>query len=75
MRNKTALSLGLLAALIATAAIARPPGPEVAGEFYVYFDQNGEVVGHASLDCQGDYHQSGTLTNFYSNGYAICNPR
>lgn len=75
MRNKTVLGLGLLAALIATAAFARPPGPEVAGEFYVYFDKNGEVVGHASLDCEGRYYQSGTLTNFYSNGYATCNPR
>ncbi|MFC3550248.1 hypothetical protein ACFOLC_04395 [Lysobacter cavernae] len=75
MRNKTALSLGLLAALVATAAFARPPGPAVAGEFYVYFDQSGEVVGRASIDCLGEFHQTGKATNFYSNGYAVCNPR
>lgn len=74
MRNKIVLTLSLLAAIAATAAIARPPGPDQIGEFYYYFDKNGQVVGNASLDCQGNYYESGIRTNFYSNGYAICNP-
>ena len=64
MRRKTALTLGLLAALVATAAIARPPGPDEIGEFYFYFDQNGEIVGSASLDCEGNLYESGIRTNF-----------
>lgn len=74
MHRKTALTLGLLAALVATAAIARPPGPDEIGEFYFYFDQNGEIVGSASLDCEGNLYKSGVRTNFYSSGHAICNP-
>lgn len=74
MRKKLALACITAAALYATVAFARPPGPDQIGEFYFYFDEQGEVVGSASLDCDGVYSESGVRTNHYSNGFAICNP-
>jgi hypothetical protein len=72
MRNPLILALGLAASLIATAALARPPGPDEIGEFYFYFDANGEIVGEASMDCNGNLFESGVRTNSYSSGHAIC---
>lgn len=72
MRKMIIVALGI--ALYAGAALARPPGPESIGEFYVYFNAAGQVVGEASIDCQGSLHQSGVRTNSYSIGYAICLP-
>lgn len=74
MRRKTALVFGLLAAIAAGVAIARPPGPDEIGEFYFYFDQDGNIVGSASLDCEGNLYESGIRTDFYSSGHAVCNP-
>lgn len=72
MRKMIALTLGI--ALYAGTALARPPGPDGIGEFYVYFDAAGQVVGEASMDCQGNLHETGARTNRYSVGYAICLP-
>lgn len=74
MQLKTRLAIGLTLAAIATAAFARPPGPDQLGEFYYYFDDSGQTVGTASIDCDGVYRESGVRTNRYSNGYAFCNP-
>lgn len=74
MRRKTALIFGLLAAIAAGVAVARPPGPDEIGEFYFYFDQDGNIVGSASLDCEGNLYESGIRTNAYSSGHAVCNP-
>lgn len=72
MRKMIALALGVT--LYAGIALARPPGPDEIGEFYVYFDAAGQVVGEASMDCQGNLHETGVRTNRYSVGYAICLP-
>ncbi|MGO1001526.1 DUF6289 family protein [Lysobacter sp. CA196] len=75
MRKSFALGLGLVAALVATVALARPPGPDEIGEFYVYFDAAGKVVGQAQLSCEGVYSESGVRTASYSAGHMVCNPR
>jgi hypothetical protein len=36
MRKSFAIGIGLAAALVATVALARPPGPDEIGEFYFY---------------------------------------
>lgn len=72
MRKMIVIALGI--ALYAGAALARPPGPDEIGEFFVYFDAAGQVVGEASVDCQGNLHETGVRTNRYSSGYAICLP-
>ncbi len=74
MRKSLPLALGLAAALVATAALARPPGPDEIGEFYVYFDEAGNVVGQAELSCDGIYSESGVRTSRYSAGHMICPP-
>ncbi|RPE77290.1 DUF6289 family protein [Vulcaniibacterium tengchongense] len=68
------LLLGLALAFAATAAIAIPPGPDEIGEFYFYFDEAGNEVGGASIDCQGHYSEWGVRTANYSAGHRICPP-
>lgn len=68
------IALGLGAALFATTALARPPGPDEIGEFYVYFNASGQIVGQASMDCEGVLHETGVRTSRYSAGYTFCNP-
>lgn len=72
MRKMLVIALGV--ALYAGAALARPPGPNEIGEFFVYFNAAGQVVGEASMDCQGNLHETGVRTSRYSSGYAICLP-
>lgn len=74
MRKSFALGLGLSAALVATAALARPPGPDEIGEFYVYFDAAGTVVGQAELSCSDVYTETGVRTAKYSSGHMSCPP-
>lgn len=74
MRKSFALGLGLTAALVATAALARPPGPDEIGEFYFYYDAANKVVGEARLSCDGKYSESGVRTANYSSGHLICPP-
>ena len=74
MRKSFALGLGLSAALVATAALARPPGPDEIGEFDFYFDAAGNVVGQAELSCSGVYTESGVRTAKYSSGHMVCPP-
>jgi hypothetical protein len=73
--RKITLMFGLATTLVATAALARPPIADEIGEFYIYFDDAGNVVGQSAMDCEGKYYQSGVLTSRYSRGKAICNPR
>lgn len=68
------IALGLGAALFATTALARPPGPDEIGEFYFYYDTSGQIVGQASMDCDGVLHETGIRTSRYSAGHLICNP-
>lgn len=75
MRLKIALAIGLAASAIAATATAAYPGPDEIGEFYVYFDDSGNVVGRAAMDCEGNLTSSGRRTDNYSVGYAYCNPR
>ena len=72
MRKRIVIGLGLALAVYATAALARPPIADEIGEFYVYFDASGNVVGESSMDCDGTYYQSGMLTSRYSSGHAFC---
>lgn len=74
MRHSFALGVGFAAALVATVALARPPGPDEIGEFYVYFDASGAVVGQAQLSCSGVYTESGVRTANYSAGHMSCPP-
>lgn len=74
MRKSFTFGLGLAAALVATVALARPPGPDEIGEFYVYFDASGAVVGEAQLSCSGVYTESGIRTARYSAGHMMCPP-
>lgn len=74
MRKSFALGFGLAAAMVATVALARPPGPDEIGEFYFYFDAAGNEVGHAQLSCSGVYTESGVRTANYSAGHMICPP-
>lgn len=71
-RTSALLAFGASALLYATIASARPPVADELGEFYAYFDESGNQVGSSSLDCDGNYSQSGRLTARYSNGYAFC---
>lgn len=64
--------MALAAALAATAALAAPPGPKYWGDIYVYFDEQGQEVGRASIDCDGVLHRSGQVTSHYSYGQATC---
>ncbi|MGK4005293.1 DUF6289 family protein [Sorangium sp. So ce1036] len=73
--RKITLLLGLATTLVATAALARPVIADEIGEFYIYFDAEGRVVGRSSMDCEGNYYESGVLTNRYSRGQAFCMPR
>lgn len=72
MNKKAVAGLALAAALAATAALAAPPGPKYWGDIYVYFDDHGQQVGYASIDCHGVLHRSGQTTSRYSYGQATC---
>jgi hypothetical protein len=74
MRKSFAIGIGLAAALVATVALARPPGPDEIGEFYFYYDANGDVVGSAELSCAGVLTESGVRTAKYSSGHMFCPP-
>jgi Family of unknown function (DUF6289) len=50
MRNKIALTLGLVAAIVTTAALA-VIGPTQPGDYVYYRDDNNEVVGQAWIAC------------------------
>ena len=73
-RKNLLFALGLGALVYASSAFARPPIADEIGEFYFYFDQDGNIVGSASLDCEGNLYESGIRTNSYSSGHAVCNP-
>ena len=68
------IALGLGAALYAGSALAIPPGPDEIGEFYVYFSRTGQIVGQATMSCEGVLHQTGVRTNLFGNGYFVCDP-
>ncbi|GAB3336447.1 DUF6289 family protein [Marilutibacter aestuarii] len=70
MRMKVMLGLGLVVAIAAGAALAKPRN----GELGVYLDPNGNVVGTYSVSCDGVFSYSGTRTsNAVANGQLFCN--
>lgn len=77
MRKSLAIGAGLAAVLVATVALARPPGPTAAGDFYFWFKDSTytELAGEASISCDGVYSESGKRTEFPSNGKLICPQR
>lgn len=74
-RKTLLLAVGAAALAYAATAFARPPIADEIGEFYFYFDENGNEVGSTSMDCEGNFSQSGVLTSNYSRGIAFCNLR
>ncbi len=72
-RKNLLLALGLGALVYASSAFARPPIADEIGEFYFYYDEQGNAVGSTSMDCDGNFYQSGVLTSNYSRGIAFCN--
>lgn len=73
-RKKLLLALGLGALVYASSAFARPPIADEIGEFYFYYDEQGNEIGSTSMDCDGNFSQSGELGARYSRGYLICPP-
>ncbi len=73
-RTSALLAFGAATLLYATLASARPPIADELGEFYFYYDDAGNQVGSSSVDCDGNFSQSGRLTARYGNGYAFCPP-
>lgn len=74
MRTKLLLSLGAAALVYASSALARPPIADEIGEFYFYYDEQGNEVGSTSMDCDGNFSQTGQLSARYSSGHLICPP-
>lgn len=71
-RTKLLAALGLSAALVAGAALARPNN----GDMGVYLDAEGNVVGTWVMSCDGQFSWSGTRTSkSITNGQLFCNPR
>ncbi len=70
MRMKVMLGLGLVLAIAAGVAMAKPRN----GELGVYLDADGNVVGTYSVSCDGAFSYSGTRTpNAVANGHLFCN--
>ena len=70
MRMKVMLGLGLVLAIAAGVAMAKPRN----GEMGIYLDDGGNVVGTYSVSCDGVFSYSGTRTsNFVANGQLFCN--
>lgn len=60
---KRTLRLGLAGALLAAAGIVLAvPGPSKPGDYYVYRDDSGAVVGRSWIDCKGERFDEGTPT-------------
>jgi hypothetical protein len=74
LRKNVLLALGAAALVYASSAFARPPIADEIGEFYFYYDEQGNEVGSTSMDCDGNFSQSGELSARYSRGYLICPP-
>ncbi len=70
-RTKLLAALGLSAALVAGAALARPNN----GDMGVFLDANGNVVGTWVMSCDGQYSWSGQRGTPVKNGQLFCNPR
>ena len=70
MRMKVMLGLGLVLAIAAGVAMAKPRN----GELGIYLDDGGNVVGTDSGSCDGVFSYSGTRTsNSVANGQLFCN--
>lgn len=73
-RRSTRIALALGAALAIGVAVAAAPGPTSPGEFYYYFNANGQVVGYRAIDCYGNASGWGKTSTRYENGYQLCLP-
>jgi Family of unknown function (DUF6289) len=73
-RHGARIALALAAACVIGAAIAAAPGPTSNGEFYYYFDANGNTIGYRAINCNGTLAAWGKTSARYSNGYALCLP-
>jgi hypothetical protein len=70
MRTKLVIGLGLVVALAAGLAIAKPRN----GDLGVYLDDSGNVVGTFAMSCDGVFSYEGTRTaNAVTNGHMFCN--
>lgn len=70
MRTKLVIGLGLVVALAAGLAIAKPRN----GDLGVYLDDSGNVVGTFAMSCDGVFSYEGTRTaNAVTNGQMFCN--
>jgi hypothetical protein len=70
MRTKLVIGLGLVVALAAGLAVAKPRN----GDLGIYLDDSGNVVGTFSVSCDGVLSTSGTRTsNAVTNGHLFCN--
>lgn len=68
-----ALAAGLIAAAGVGAAIAAV-GPTGPGQFYYYYDADGQVVGYSAIHCDGTREAWGKATRDYADGVFICDP-
>jgi hypothetical protein len=68
------IAFAFAASCVIGAAIAAPPGPTAIGEFYYYFDANGNNIGYRTIKCDGTRIGWGKTSTRYSNGYALCLP-
>jgi hypothetical protein len=63
MEMKTVLRFTLTAMLLAAAGmVVAVPGPSKPGDYYVYRNDAGDVVGRAWINCQGERFDEGTPT-------------
>ena len=65
--RKSPIILGVIASAVIGMAYAGNL-PTLPGEFYIYYNQAGEVVGTALADCDGQPIIEGTVTNKYRKG-------
>ena len=72
MKKKALFSAMLISSLFAFQALATGPTPDELGEFYVYYDEEGNGVGRASMDCEGNIGGGGQVTENYYHGYFSC---
>lgn len=72
MRTSPWLAMALGLALAGTAfAAAGPTGP---GQFFHYFDDDGQVVGDAAIRCDGTQESWGKRTRNHADGVFLCPP-
>lgn len=74
MRKRTKLLLLAAATAGCIGAAFAAVGPTGPGQFYYYYDDNGQVVGYSAIHCDGTREAWGKATRNYADGYFICDP-